>query len=56
MPGVRVKVKGVRVSSEASDYWQKGDDMGNLYSCILPMTFKENSKGFVVGIVLHIDF
>ena len=54
-----MRVKGVRVSNNSLDYGQKSDDIMNgkdLYSCILPMTFKENSKGFVVGVVLHIDF
>ena len=52
-------MKCVRVWNESLSYEKKGDDLmigKDTYSCILPMAFKENFKGLVVGVVLHIDF
>ena len=57
--GKQVVVKCIRVWNESLNYEKQGDDVmlgKNIYSCVLPLAFKENFKGLVVGVVLHIDF
>ena len=57
--GRQVLVKCIRIWNGSLNYEKNGVDVmigKDMYSCILPMAFKENFKGLVVGVVLHIDF